>query len=65
MSFVLIAWILSATTGEPSGFERIDSYPTAQACIDVMNEGKIEHVTDGKIRSYQCVREDQLGEATT
>lgn len=65
MNFVLVAWTLNALTGEPQGMEQIHSYPTPQGCIEALNEGRIEHVTDGKIRSYQCLREDQLGEATT
>lgn len=64
MNFILIAWILSITTGEPAGFDRIHSYATAQECAAAMNEGLIEHPSEGKIRSYQCVREDQLGQAT-
>lgn len=65
MNFILIAWILNITTGEPFGFDRIHSYGTPQECIAAMNEGRIEHVKEGKIRAYQCVRADQLGEANT
>lgn len=65
MNFILIAFILNATTGQPLGFDRIQTYATPQECVAAMNEGHIEHATDGKIRSFMCVREDRLGEATT
>lgn len=65
MSFILIAWILNASTGAPLGFDRLQTYPTAQDCLTALNEGHIERTTDGKIRSLQCVREDQFGERST
>lgn len=64
MKFILIAWILNISTGEPAGFDRIETYSTPEQCITALSEGRISRAADGKIRSYLCVREDALGEVT-
>lgn len=65
MNFLLVALILNISTGEPMGLERIQTYADPQACLTAMNEGRIERAADGLVRSYICLREDQLGERST
>lgn len=66
MHYILLALILNANTGYPTALQRVgDPFDTPEACLKAQADQPIEKTKDVKVRVYLCIREDQLGEATT
>ncbi len=65
MNFILVALIISALTGEPVSYQRMETYKSPEECLAAQQAQNIERVTDGKVTVYGCVREDQFGQGST
>jgi hypothetical protein len=66
MHFILVAFLLSTQTGQPTSMERIGiPFDTPEECVKAQTGQPIQKAADGGVKVFICVREDQLHEVTT
>lgn len=57
MTWVLLAIVLNAQTGEPVKFETLRSFDEPAACVRAAVEQGPQKVTDGTVRVFLCARD--------